>query len=156
MAGLASSPIGRVTRLLVLALLAAVGGALMVPVLAQPSRSGTGEVVAVRELEMKPGVNLEAFERFVTTTYNPAWQSPVPGMRGYIARADRGAHKGRYAFLLIFDSEKTRNAIFPEEGGGASDQFMPMLERPLGLNAELDKYIEPGTFSVYTDYVALR
>jgi hypothetical protein len=156
MAVLARSPIGRSTRLLVLALLTAVGVAMIVPALAQPSRSGTGEVVAIRELEVKPGANLEEFERFVTGTYNPAWEGAVPGTRGYIARGDRGVHKGRYAFVLIFDSEKTRNAIFPQEGAGASERFMPLLERPLGLTKELDKYIEPGTFSVYTDYVALR
>jgi hypothetical protein len=126
------------------------------PLIAQSSRASTGEVVAFRELQLKPGVSLPEFERFVIDTYNPAWEGAVPGMRGYIARADRGAQAGSYALILIFDSEKTRNAIFPKAGAGASERFASLLEQPLGLNKQLDKYIEPATLSVYTDYVAMR
>jgi len=148
------SPLFRVPRR-PLAILMIVGLAI-VPILAQAPRSGTREVVAIRELEVKPGVDEAEFERFIVTRYNPAWAQPVPGLRGYIAKGDRGAHKGRYALVLVFESQKTRDAIFPKEGGGAADKFIPMLKGPFGLNEELDKYIEPGSFSIYTDYVALR
>jgi hypothetical protein len=124
--------------------------------LAQSSRSGAGEVVAVRELELKPGIDPAEFDRFVVSTFNPAWEGTVPGVRAYIARADRGARKGSYALVLIFDSEKTRDAIYPKEGGGVSERFGPLLEGPFQANQQLDKYIDPGTLSVYTDYVALR
>ena len=130
-------------------------GALL-PVFAQSSRAGTGEVIAVRELQLKAGVDAAQFEGFVRSTYNPAWEGAVPGVKGYIAKADRGAQKGSYALFLIFDGEKTRDAIFPKEGGGASQAFAPALQRPLALNQELDKYVEPGTLSVYTDYVVMR
>ena len=134
--------------------IAALGAIL--PVFAQSSRAGTGEVIAVRELQLKAGVDATQFEGFVRSTYNPAWEGAVPGVKGYIARADRGAQKGSYALFLIFDGEKTRDAIFPKEGGGASPAFAPALQRPLALNQELDKYVEPGTLSVYTDYVVIR
>lgn len=154
-----ASPFGTsrrsVRRAFALTLLTA-GVGVMATVLAQTERTGTGEVVAIRELELKPGVDVAEFERFVIGTYNPAWEAAVPGARGYIARGDRGAHKGQYAFVFIFDSEKTRNAIFPKEGTGASERFLPLLERPFSANKELDRYIEPGSFSFYTDYVALR
>jgi len=130
-------------------------GALL-PVLAQPSRAGTGEVVAVRELELKAAVNAADFERFARDTYNPGWEGAVPGLRAYIGKADRGARKGGYALILIFDAVKTRDAIFPKEGGGASPTFAPILQRPFTLNQELEKYLEPGALSVYTDYAALR
>jgi hypothetical protein len=128
----------------------------ILPVFAQSSRAGTGEVIAVRELQLKAGVDVAQFEGFVRSTYNPAWEGAVPGVKGYIAKADRGAQKGSYALFLIFDGEKTRDAIFPKEGGGASQPFAPALQRPLALNQELDKYVEPGTLSVYTDYVVMR
>jgi hypothetical protein len=150
------APNGASKRTLALAVLIVVSLAVIVQAVAQPPRGGTGEVVAIRELEMKPDASLEQFERFVTGTYNPAWEGAVPGMRGYIAKGDRGANKGRYAFVLIFDSERTRDAIFPKEGAGASDRFGPLLKQPLALIKELDKFIEPGSFSIYTDYVALR
>lgn len=146
--------IGSSIRRLTLALLAIVGLLMIVPALAQSSRAG--EVVAIRELELRTGVDLADFERFTTGTYNPGWEGAVPGMRGYIAKGDRGAQKGSYALVLIFDSEKTRNAIFPKEGGGPSESFTASWQRPLSLNKQLEKYIEPGALSVYTDYVALR
>jgi hypothetical protein len=45
----------------------------------------------------KAGIDPAKFERFVTRTYNRAWEGAVAGMKGYIAKADRGAHKGNYA-----------------------------------------------------------
>jgi hypothetical protein len=128
----------------------------VLPVFAQLSRAGTGEVIAVRELQLKAGVDTAQFERFVRDRYNPGWESAVPGLKAYIGKADRGAQKGSYALLLVFDGEKTRDAIFPKEGGGASPAFAPLLKGPFALNQELEKYLEPGSLSVYTDYVAMR
>ncbi len=149
-------PIGSATRPLALALLTFTGLAMLEPALAQSSRAGAGEVIAIRELELKPGVAPADFERFVVGTYNPAWEGSVPGIRAYIAKADRGVQKGGYALVLIFDSEQTRNVIFPKEGGGASESFMPLLKGPFSANEQLDEFIDPGTLSVYTDYVAMR
>jgi len=122
----------------------------------QGGRSGTGEVVAIREIQLKPGVDIAEFERFAVRTYNPGWEGAVPGMKGYIAKGDRGAQKGSYLLVFIFDSESTRNRIFPKEGGGPSERFTALLEEPFSLGKELERYVEPGTLSVYTDYVALR
>ena len=123
---------------------------------AQTSRGAAGEVIAIRELQLKPGVDVAEFERFVRETYNPSWQAAVPGMRGYIAKGDRGQQKGAYVLVFVFDSEKTRDTIFPKEGGGASAKFTALLEAPFSLGKTLEAYIEPGTLSVYTDYIALR
>ena len=142
-------------RSLMLAASLIAAGAL-VPTFAQAPRAGTGEVIAVRELELKAGVDPAQFERFARATYNPGWEGVVPGLKAYIGKADRGALKGGYALILIFDGEKTRDAIFPKEGGGASPTFAPLLKGPFALNQELEKYLEPGALSVYTDYVAMR
>jgi len=127
----------------------------LAPLVAQPS-GGTSEVIAVRELQLKAGVDTTQFERFVRSTYNPAWDRAVPGMRAYIGKADRGAQKGTYALFIVFDGEKTRDDIFPKEGGGAAAKFAAVMKAPLALNEELGKYLEPGGLSVYTDYVAMR
>lgn len=148
--------IGSSNWLLAAATLAFAALVMIVPAPAQSSRAGSGEVIAIRELKLKAGVDVEQFEQFVTGTYNPGWEGAVPGMKGYIAKGDRGVQKGNYALFLVFDTEKTRNAIFPEAGGGVSDRFAPFVERPLALNEELDKYIETGALSAYTDYVVLR
>jgi hypothetical protein len=128
----------------------------MLPTFAQPSRARTGEVIAIRELQLKEGADVAQFEQFVRSSYNPAWEGSVPGVKAYIAKADRGAQKGSYALMIVFDGEKTRDTIFPKEGGGASPAFASMLEQPLALNKALDKFIEPGSLSVYTDYIVMR
>lgn len=143
-------------RSLTLAFASIIASSALLPVLAQPSRAGTGEVIAVRELELKAGVEAPQFERFAKETYNPGWEAAVPGLKAYIGKADRGALKGGYALILIFESEKARDAIFPKEGGGASPTFASKLKGPFALNQELEKYLEPGALSVYTDYVAMR
>ena len=143
-------------RALACSIVAVIGAGALLPVLAQPSRAGTEEVIAVRELQLKAASDTTQFERFVRETYNPGWEGAVPGLKAYVAKADRGAQKGSYALIIVFDSEKTRDAIFPKEGGGASPTFAPMFKQPLTLNQALEKYLEPGSLSVYTDYVAMR
>ena len=105
--------------LLASATLAFVMLVLSAPAPAQPPRAGSGEVIAIRELKLKPGIDAGQFEQFVTRTYNRAWEGAVPGLKAYIAKGDRGVRKDSYALLLIFDTEKTRNAIFPKAGSGA-------------------------------------
>ena len=126
------------------------------PTPAQSPRAGSGEVIAIRELKLKPGVDASQFEQFSTRTYNPAWEGAVPGLKAYIAKGDRGVRKDSYALILIFDTEKTRNAIFPKAGSGASERFAPLIQGALNLNQELDKFVESGSISAYTDYVVMR
>lgn len=144
------------TRPLVTAMLAIAAVVSIAPALAQSPPEGSGEVMAIREFELKPGIDTAEFERFVTTKYNPGWEGAVPGMKGYIAKGDRGAQKGSYVLIFIFDSKNTRDRIFPKEGGGASERFTAILEGPLTLGKQLEQYVEPGTLSIYTDYVELR
>jgi hypothetical protein len=56
----------------------------------------------------------------------------------------------------VFDSMKTRDAIFPKEGGGVAPKFASRVQKLLALNPELEKFLEPGTLSVYNDYVVMR
>jgi hypothetical protein len=149
--GISSRPVA-VTGLV----LAVIVFGVILPALAQPSRARTGEVIAIRELQLKAGADTAQFEQFVRSTYNPAWEGAVPGMKGYIAKADRGAQKDSYALILVFDGEKTRDIVFPKEGGGASAAFAALVQPLLALNKDLDKFVEPGSLSVYTDYVVLR
>ena len=74
-------------RSLMLAASLIAAGAL-VPTFAQAPRAGTGEVIAVRELELKAGVDPAQFERFARATYNPGWEGVVPGLKAYIGKAE--------------------------------------------------------------------
>ena len=148
--GVSGRPVGLAVAFIVL------GFGAMFPAIPQPSRARTGEVFAIREIQLKAGADASQFEQFVRGTYNPAWEGAVPGVKGYIAKADRGAQKDSYALILVFDGEKTRDTIFPKEGGGASPAFASLVQPLLALNKDLDTFVEPGSLSVYTDYVVLR
>jgi hypothetical protein len=137
-------------------ILAIVACGAILPAFAQTPVAMPGEVIAVRELQLKAGADTGQFERFVRSTYNPAWDKAIPGMRGYVGKADRGAQKGTYALFIVFDSMKTRDSIFPKEGGGVAPEFAARVQKLLALNPELEKFLEPGTLSVYNDYVVMR
>lgn len=121
------------------------------------AQSDTGKVLSIREIELKEGADTAAFERFIRERYNPAFDGAIPGFTAYIVRGDRGEGKGRYLLVYEFDSARTRNAMFPEDGGGLSETFAPFFEQLPDFSAEF------GTFVVveeaprrYTDYVMVK
>lgn len=127
---------------------------------ALPVVVGPGNVLAVRELQLKPGVDPEEFERFAVEEFTPTFQEQVPGVSAYILKGERGDKKGQYSFALIFDSVNTRDYYYPFEHGGEAS--VPKNAETLWLPArkaiyeQLIKYVEDiGQQGGYTDYVVL-
>ena len=143
-------------RLVAIALLLIVGLFAVNSASAQSSRTGTGEVIAIRECKLKAGVDSVKFERFVIEKYNPTMEGAFPGVKSFITKVDRGQKKGSYAHFFIFDSQKTLHAISPEEGGKMADWFVPFWEKSASIRKELDAYLEEGWIAKYSDYVVLR
>lgn len=119
-----------------------------------------GNVVAIRELTLKPGVDPEKFERFAVEEFTPLFEEQVPGVRGFILKGERGDKKGDYSFALIFDSVNTRDYYYPFEHGGEAS--VPKNAEALWLPAreaiyeKLAQYVEfIGQEGGYTDYVVL-
>lgn len=143
-------------RLIAITLLVIVGLLAVDSVSAQSSRTGTGEVIAIRECKLKAGVDSVKFERFIIEKYNPAMESAFPGVKSFVTKSDRGQKKGSYAHFFIFDSQKTLHAISPEEGGKMADWFVPFWEKSAPVRKELNEYLEEGWMAIFTDYVVLR
>lgn len=112
------------------------------------------EVIAVRPLTLRAGVDEAAFESFARMRYNPGWLGVTPGMTVAIMKADRGTRKGRYVLAFIFDSVTTRDAYFPQEGSEGTEAFQAYIREVQDLSDELEQYVEE--IGSYTDYVALR
>ena len=142
-------------RLIAITLPVMVGLLAVDSVSAQSSRTGTGEVIAIRECKLKAGVDSVKFERFIIEKCNPAMEGAFPGMKSFITKVDRGQKKGSYAHFFIIDSEKTRHAIVPQEGEMAP-WFAPFWEKSAPIRKELDEYLEEGWMAIFTDYVVLR
>ena len=120
-----------------------------------------GNVVAVREVTLKEGVDPAEFERFAVEKFSPVFEHQVPGVKAYIMKGDRGDKKGSYAYVLIFDSVNTRNFYYPFEHGG--EESVPATSEHLWLPAreaiyqELIKYVDGiGETQGYTDYMVLE
>ncbi len=95
-----------------------------------PLRTGTGEVISVHGIQLKPEVNRAEFENWVIEYWNPAMHRLFPGVKSFITMGDnRGNAVGEYAYMLIFDSLKTRDAYMPEEGKH-SDWFKEIYISP--------------------------
>ena len=119
-----------------------------------------GNVVALREVTLKPGVDPGEFEQFVAEEFTPTFEAHVPGVRAFIMKGTRGDRKGGYAFVLIFDSENTRDFYFPTEHGGEAIVQGTALElwKP-GQQVTVDRLMQyvDGISETegYTDYVVL-
>ena len=121
------------------------------------SRTGTGEVISVHGIQLKSDINSSEFENWVINYWNPAMEGVFPGVKSFITMGDnRGEAKGKYAYVLIFDSLKTRDAYLPEEGKH-SDWFKEIYYSPNRyLYDELFEFVEGAAFSKYSSWVVLR
>ena len=106
-----------------------------------------GGLFALREYEIKPGMEAE-FEEFCVNTSVPAFQKNFPGMEIYYLKGDRGARKGKYAEILSFESIEKRDYFFPTHdstNAEIADEFWKMYE-----TTNVESFLaEPAT---YTDY----
>lgn len=119
-----------------------------------------GNIVAIREVNLKQDVDPDEFERFVAEEFTPTFEKHVPGVRAFILKGTRGDRKGGYAFVLVFDSENTRDFYFPtEDGGEASVQGTALELWEPGQQVIFDRltqYVdEIGETEGYTDYLVL-
>jgi len=111
-------------------------------------------VIALRPVELKPGVDAGAFEKFAAEVFAPTMDRHAPGVRGFFIKGERGKKKGQYFHVWTFDSMGTRNFYFPVEGGTASGLAQEMLADLPEL--AWDKYLKDTEEDIYTDYVVME
>ncbi len=73
------------------------------------------EFVAVHEIELKPGVNPEEFERFLLNDWLPPYNQ-LKGMNIYLTKGTRGTRNGKYAAIFTYDSIEDHHRIWPPSG----------------------------------------
>ena len=109
------------------------------------------KVYALHEITLKPGVNAQDFERFLTELLAAM---PLSGVTNHLVKGDRGKRAGQYALLSEYDSEETRNRYYPTEGSQGEGMEAPTQE-------VMEKWasFSPtalGDPETYTDYVAVE
>src|SRR5436190_20198905 len=87
----------------------------------------------VHLVQLKDGVSAAEFEDFLRTTWKPA---PIPGLKTYFVKGDRGEQVGRYLvgtylYVTEFDTA-TRDRFWPSAGPeGASPEWNALQDTVL-------------------------
>lgn len=121
----------------------------------------SGRIMAFRPLTLLETTSAEDLEKFGREQLTPTFNKYVPGVKSYIIKGQRGDNKGKYAHLLIFDNESTRDFYFPYEHSGESNipEAALKLWRPgqIMLLDSLPKYTKPlQEITEYTDYIFIE
>lgn len=111
-----------------------------------------GKIYGLHSLELRPGVDGDDFERFLTSSLGRL--PSLPGWRIALLKGDRGDQVGQYLVLVEVDSSEARNRVSP--GGGFDDtgEGREWLEVAGPILGQLLEYVVhvPGVDAPYTDY----
>ncbi|MEM7484675.1 MAG: hypothetical protein AAF348_05650 [Bacteroidota bacterium] len=121
----------------------------------------SGRVMAFRPLTLLETTTPEELEKFGHEQLTPTFNKYVPGVKSYIIKGQRGDNKDKFAHLLIFDNEATRDFYFPYEHSGESNipEVALKLWRPgqIILLDSLPKYTKSLQETTdYTDYIFIE
>lgn len=84
------------------------------------------KVLAIHELNMKPGVDEKEFETFVMTEIAPLYRQ-IKGQDLFLVKGDAGVRTGEYAIFITFASlEELKSTYLPD--GSFSEEFEKVLE----------------------------
>jgi hypothetical protein len=112
------------------------------------------KVVALHEIELRPGVSEEEFENFFATEIG---SDPIyPGWWAQLLKANRGQRAGKYLVLFEIESIEVRDRYFPS-AGERSEEARQFTQHHPEITAMFEKWSTltspPG--EVYTDYIVL-
>lgn len=108
-----------------------------------------GAVVSIHKMEVAEA-DQAAFEKLVIESIHPAWQTNMPGLFVYVLKGDRGARKGQYVQMMVFDTMERRDAYFPKEGEGFAEEFADKITVEMNPTEAMSKLSVKSTG--YTDY----
>jgi hypothetical protein len=112
-------------------------------------------MIAIHEIELKPGVQAEELERFFRDEV--AHVPLYPGWKTTLLKGDRGSRAGKYAVLFEIDSLEARNRYVPTEGADSEEAKQWQRNHP-EFGALVAKWGSVATMvgeapDAYTDYV---
>lgn len=136
-------------RFLLLCLLIGIS-AIQLP--AQTLKKGVVVSVNTYTINLNPDVTMNQFLDFFMNKYIPEYEKNFPGVREFVASADRGQNKNQIGTITYYESIAVRNKYYPSEGEEMSDIAKAALEKMKALNEEFNKYVVEVRRD-YTDWV---
>ncbi len=103
-----------------------------------------GEILSLREIELKEGTDSGQFEDFVANQLYPAWNEHLAGSHFLVLKGDRGNRTGQYLAMCTYETAKwkayydkdisieeyIRNRQDMRSMKAVWDQFLEMVEFP--------------------------
>jgi hypothetical protein len=106
----------------------------------------------VVSVELKPGVTMEQWQKFILEKYIPELEKNYEGFKLYLVKGIRGPNENSLGFLWIVKSEKQRDKYFNPDG--SENELGLVIEEKLApVMEELEK-LGPFTYE-YTDWIVL-
>src|SRR5262245_9239290 len=112
------------------------------------------KVYGIHALELKPGVDGQAFERYFTRELSPILQQ-IAGQDMRLLKGDRGSRTGRYLLLIAIDSVARRDQLFPTPGG-ESGEMDRLFAAHSAVTSRLDDFVVAIPAPDYTDYIVVE
>lgn len=116
---------------------------------------GTGRVLGIHNLVLKPDVAPADFERFVAEEWTPPFADVYPGVDLQVLKGERGNAPGTYLLVFEIDSIKARDHYFPAPG--RQSDVAQALDTDCGERCDRveRRFDELARVIGYTDYYAL-
>ena len=117
------------------------------------------QLYGMHQLELRPGVTPQAFERFVVEELSRL--RPRPGQRTYVLKGDRGERAGKYVFVFEYDSVASRDRDTPGSNQDSEELVAWLQEHHAEVGAlfeRLSTFVLPDwdIGQHYTDYVVVE
>ena len=115
------------------------------------------KVISIHEIELRPGVTTEEFERFLTAEYLPGVAPMPPGVSVAYLKGDRAERAGKFAVLFEVDSVELRDRFFPRSSEPSAELQYWRGRRTAAQEALEEKM---HTFAaeigeIFTDYIVI-
>jgi hypothetical protein len=86
------------------------------------------KVYGLHEIELRPGVRSEDFEKFVIEEVSLA--PSFPGWETIVLRGNRGERDGKYMLMFVIDNVESRDRFYPGPGQASGEVQKFMDSRP--------------------------
>ncbi|KPK85547.1 MAG: hypothetical protein AMS27_06970 [Bacteroides sp. SM23_62_1] len=106
----------------------------------------------VISVELKAGVTMEKWQKFVVEKYIPELEKNYEGFKIYLLKGIRGPNANSLGFIWVIKSEKERDKYFNADGS-ENELGLVIQEKLVPVMEELEK-LGPFTYE-YTDWIVL-
>jgi hypothetical protein len=115
------------------------------------------KVISIHEIELRPGITTEEFERFLTAEYLPGVAPMPPGWSVTYLKGDRAERAGKFAVLFEVDSVEMRDRFFPSSGEPSAELQHQHRLRTAAQAALEDKMhtLAAEIGEIFTDYTVI-